>query len=101
MVLDSAVADAEVCGDILARVAGEDQFHDLALSRREARDAIRRILSVGDQVAQDLLSLDQLVVFTTQSRLSGESLSQPERCSVASYERELARQEIRAFQYGV
>ena len=47
MVLDRALADAKVRGDILAGVAGEDQVHDLALSRREARDMVRRILSPG------------------------------------------------------
>ena len=33
MVLDSALADAEIRGDVLIGMAGEDQFHDLALSR--------------------------------------------------------------------
>ena len=33
MVLDSALADAQIRGDVLAGMAGEDQVHDLALSR--------------------------------------------------------------------
>ena len=39
MVLDSALTDAEIRGDVLAGMAGEDQFQNLALSPREARDA--------------------------------------------------------------
>ena len=42
MVLDGALADAEIGGDILAGVAGEDHVHDLALSRGQTRDVSRR-----------------------------------------------------------
>ena len=41
MVFDRALADAEICGDILAWVAGEDHIHNPALLRCEFRDAIR------------------------------------------------------------
>ena len=52
MVLDSALADAKIGGDVLAGVASEDQFHDLALSRREIRDVARRSLPPGGQLAR-------------------------------------------------
>ena len=42
MVLDRALADAEVGGDVLAGMAGEHQVHDLALARGEAGEARRR-----------------------------------------------------------
>jgi hypothetical protein len=58
VVLDGALVDAKVRRDILVGVAGEDQLHDLALPRSEARDAIGCVLSPGEQVAQDLLLLD-------------------------------------------
>ena len=78
MVLDRALAEAEIRSDILAGVAGEDQFHDLALSRSEPRDAIRCILSMGEQLAQNIVLLNQLVHLTKQSLFSGERLSQPD-----------------------
>ena len=78
MVLDRALAEAEIRSDILAGVAGEDQFHDLALSRSEPRDAIRCILSMGEQLAQNVLLLNQIVHLTKQSLSSGERLSQPD-----------------------
>ena len=65
MVLDGASVDAQIRGNILAGVAGEDQLHDLALPRCEARDAIRRFLSPGEQLAQHLVLVGQLVVLTT------------------------------------
>ena len=52
MVLDRALADAEIRGDILAGMAGEDQFHDLALSRREARDVVRRASRQADSLLE-------------------------------------------------
>ena len=52
MVLDRALADAKIRGDVLAGVAGEDQFHDLALSRSQARDVIRRSLPPGGQLGR-------------------------------------------------
>lgn len=45
MVLNCPLADTKVRGDILARVSGEHQLHDLVLTRCEARDMPRRILS--------------------------------------------------------
>jgi hypothetical protein len=66
MVLDSALADAEIRGDILAGVASENQRHDLALARSEAC-AFRGMLSPGEQLAQDPLLSDQLVNLTTQN----------------------------------
>ena len=45
MVLNSALADVEIRGDNLAGSTSEHQFHDLALSRSEARDVVRRALS--------------------------------------------------------
>jgi len=71
MVFDRAPADAEIRGNILAGMAGENQFQDLALSRREAREVTHRRLPPSQQLA------DQLMVFATQDLLSGESLSQP------------------------
>jgi len=52
MVLHSALADAEFRGDVLIGMAGEDQFHDLARSRSEARDAVRRSLPPGEQLVR-------------------------------------------------
>ena len=52
MVLDSALADAEIGGDIFAGMASEDQLHDLALSRSEARDVVRRSLPRGEQLVR-------------------------------------------------
>src|ERR1700682_3268497 len=52
MVLNSALADAEVRGNILTGLSGEDQFHNLALSRSETRDMIRRILMPGGKFAR-------------------------------------------------
>ena len=40
MVLDGAAADSKVRGDVLARVALQDQIHDLVLPRRQTRAAI-------------------------------------------------------------
>ena len=44
-VLDSALADTKVRGDVFARMAGEHQVHDLTLARSESRDMLRRTLS--------------------------------------------------------
>lgn len=77
MVLDSASAYAKVRGNVLTGVAGEDQLHDLALSRREARDAIHRVRSPGEQLGQRVLLLDKLVIPATQSRFPRQGLSQP------------------------
>jgi hypothetical protein len=43
MVLDGALTDAEIRGDVLTGLAGEDLFHDLALSQSEARKVICRV----------------------------------------------------------
>jgi hypothetical protein len=75
MVLDSALTDAEIRGDVLAGMAGEDQFQDLALSPREARDASRRILSPGKWLAQYLMLMEQVVDLAKQGRFSGERLA--------------------------
>src|ERR1700737_2257435 len=42
MVLDRALADAEVGGNVLAGMAGEHQFHDLALAWGQTVEARRR-----------------------------------------------------------
>ena len=76
MVLDSALADAKIRCDILAGVASEDQLHDLALSRSETRDGIRRTPLRGEQLAQNLLLLDQPIVLTKQNFFSSEGLPQ-------------------------
>jgi hypothetical protein len=78
MVLDRALADAEIRSDILAAVAGEDHSHDLVLSRTEPRDAIRCILSMGEQPTQNIMLLNNLVNLTKQGLFSGERLSQPD-----------------------
>ena len=52
MVLNSALADAEIRGDNLAGLACENQFHDLALSRSEACDVVCRSLPPGEQLAR-------------------------------------------------
>lgn len=44
MVLDRALADAEIRGDVLAELAGEDQFHDLTLSPCQTGQTIGRVL---------------------------------------------------------
>ena len=100
MVLDRALADAEIRSDILAGVAGKDQFHDLALSRTEIRDAIRCILSMGKQLAQNILLLNQLVHLTKQGLFSGERLSQPDfRKRQAAFVAR-SRATLRAFKWG-
>ena len=50
MILDSAYGYAEIRCDVLAGVAGKDQLQDLALTRSEPRDAIRRILRPGESL---------------------------------------------------
>src|SRR6185437_14628756 len=50
--LDRALADAEIGGGVLAGVAGEDQVHDLPLSRRESGNMVRRRLPPGKQLAR-------------------------------------------------
>ena len=52
MVLDGALADAEVGGDVLARLAGEHPIHHLALSRRQTREVSRRRFSPFLQLAR-------------------------------------------------
>ena len=39
MVVDRALADAEIGGDVLAWVAGEDEVQDLALTRGQTGNA--------------------------------------------------------------
>src|SRR5260370_41808763 len=41
MKLDRALTDAEAPSDLLVHMAGDDQAHDLALSRRQAVDKVR------------------------------------------------------------
>ena len=41
MVLDRTLADAEVRGDVLTRVTGEHQIHDLPLADRQAGDTAK------------------------------------------------------------
>ena len=43
MVLNGALADIKICCDNLAGLTSENQFHDLALSRSEACDVVRRV----------------------------------------------------------
>src|SRR5437762_11885948 len=42
MVLDRALADAEIGGNVLARMTGEHQLHDLALAPGQTGEACRR-----------------------------------------------------------
>ncbi len=49
MVFDRALAYAKPRGDILAGMAGKNQFHDLALSWGEVREPPRRSLSRSDK----------------------------------------------------
>ena len=51
MVFNRALADAEIRGDNLAGLAGEHQFHDLALSLSEARNLVRRAFAPREQFA--------------------------------------------------
>jgi hypothetical protein len=65
MGLDRALADAEIRSDILAVMAREDELHDLAPARTEARDATRRVFSSSEQLVSNLLMLpDQCVNLT-------------------------------------
>ena len=41
MVVDRALADAEIGGDVLAGMAGEDEVQDLPLTRRQTGNAFR------------------------------------------------------------
>jgi hypothetical protein len=93
MVFDSALADAEISGDLLAGMASEDQVHDLALSRTQPRDVVGRVLPPGRQL------VDQLVPFMKQSLYSGESLLQPDSRQLAFTPRDRAA--VRAFKYDV
>src|SRR5277367_7073097 len=74
MVLDGALADAEVRGDVLAGLTSEHQLHDLAFSRRELREVTAHDLPPGRQLA------DQFVAFVQQGCFAGESLAQPILC---------------------
>jgi hypothetical protein len=40
MIFDGALADAEICSDVLAGMAGEDHFHDLVFPEGQAREAL-------------------------------------------------------------
>jgi len=40
VIFDSALADAQISSNVLARLTGENQFHDLALSNGQAREAL-------------------------------------------------------------
>jgi hypothetical protein len=71
MVLDSALADAEVRGDILAGLAGEDQVHDLALPPCQPGEVVGRGLPPPKH------RVDQQVLFTQQGLRLGERLAQP------------------------
>jgi hypothetical protein len=82
MVLDSALADTKIRGDILVGLAREDPLHDLALSRGQSRDVVGRGLPPGEQLA------DQRVHLTEQNRFSGESVSQLDSCQLAFVARE-------------
>src|SRR6516162_4110096 len=52
MVLDCALADAEVGGNVLAGMTSERQLHDLALTRGQTREALRRRLPPNRQLAR-------------------------------------------------
>ena len=52
MVLDGALAYAEARGDILAGIASQNQFHDFALSQRQPRDVVGRVLPPGKERAR-------------------------------------------------
>ena len=47
VVLDGALADAEVGSNGLTRMAGQDRLHDLALPRREAANSPLRVFMPG------------------------------------------------------
>jgi len=52
MVLNSPLADPKVCSDVFARMAGEDEGHDLGLPWREAFEMVkRRIASLQGFIA--------------------------------------------------
>ncbi len=59
MILDSALADAEIRSDIFVRMAGEDELHDLMLSRGEARNVIRGRLAQTELSVESFMLLDQ------------------------------------------
>jgi hypothetical protein len=61
VILDRALADAEVCGDILARVASENHVHDLVLSRSEACDRRGRGLPRRKQLARIARLLERAI----------------------------------------
>jgi hypothetical protein len=52
MVLDGALADAQIRGDILIWVAGKDQVHDLTPSATESCDVLSRGRPPGKQLAR-------------------------------------------------
>ena len=47
MILDGALADTKIRGNILAGVSRKDERHDLMLTWRELSDMARRILPPG------------------------------------------------------
>ena len=61
MVLDGALADAELPGDDFTRRAIEHHFYNLVLSRRESSDPKGRIFPESKQLAQNLLYQHQFV----------------------------------------
>src|SRR5208283_3156660 len=52
MVLDGPLADVEIGRDVLARVAGQDSIHDLALPWREARQLTSRRFVPGPELGR-------------------------------------------------
>ena len=47
MIFDRALADPQIGRDILARMTGQNQIHDLMLARRQAGDVGSCILAPG------------------------------------------------------
>ena len=83
MALDGALAEAKIRGDFFARLAREDQFHDLALPWRELRKTAAGIPLPAEQRLQIFLPVDQLFDATKQHHFSGKSLTQPRFCPLA------------------
>src|SRR3984885_12448337 len=76
VILDRTLTDAEIGGNVLARVPGQHALHDVLLSRREPREVSRSVRSPFQQLARVMRqiesSLDTCEQFLAADRLFDE-----------------------------
>ncbi len=91
MVLDRALTDAEVGGNVLARVTGEHEVHDLALAGGQARDGYGcrfpprgKLRGVAGLLQGKLDSGEQILVAETGFSMKSATCVRPVRDVVAN-----------------